>query len=93
MSKLASDLGLSYLIQPTADHDGEGDYQADIIPSGVVTLVFSSLKLSADNEVFLAQRLDAAVTCQNLSLDVCDKTYTTYSNFHAEFVFLKSLPD
>lgn len=74
MSELASDLWLSYLIQTTADHDGEGDYQADLIPSGVVTLVFSSLKLSADNEVFLAQWLDAVVTCQKLSLDVIKHT-------------------
>lgn len=87
MSELASDLWLSYLIQKTEDHDEEGDYQADIIPSGVVTLVFNSLKLSADNEVFLAQWLDAAVTCQKLSLDVCDKTCTTYSHFYAVCIF------
>lgn len=67
MPELASDLWFSYLIQKTEDHDGEGDYQADIIPSGVVTLVFHSLKLSADNEVFLAQWLDTAVTCQSLA--------------------------
>lgn len=93
MSELASDLWLSYLIQKTEDHDGEGDYQADIIPSGVVTLVFNSLKLSDDNEVFLARWLDVAVTCQKLSLDVCDKTHATYSHFYDEFVFLRSRSD
>lgn len=78
MSELASDLWLSYLIQKTEDHDEEGDYQADIIPSGVVTLVFNSLKLSADNEVFLAPWLDSALTRPKLRFNMCDKTRMTH---------------
>lgn len=70
-----------------------GDYQADIIPSGAVTLVFNSLKLSTDNEVFLARWLDAAVTCRKLSLDARDKTHVTYLHLYAEFGFLKSPPE
>lgn len=46
-----------YLIQHTEDHDGKG-CQADIILSGVVTPMFDSLKLTADNEASLASRLD-----------------------------------
>lgn len=58
MSESVSDLWPRYLIQQTEDHDGEG-CQADIILSGVVTLMFSSLKTTADNKVFLAPRLDS----------------------------------
>ncbi len=57
MSESASDPRPRYLIQQTEDHDGEG-CQADIILSGVMTLMFSSLKLTADNEASLAPRRD-----------------------------------
>lgn len=93
MSEMASDLWFSYLIHKTEDHDGEGDYQADIIPSGVVTLMFNSLKLSADNELFLAPWLDSAVTCSKLRFDMFSKIYTTCSHFYIEFVFSKSPSD
>lgn len=91
MSELVGDLWLRYLIQKTEDHDREGDYQADIIPSGVVTLVFNSLRLSADNEVFLAPWLCSAVTCPKLHFDMCH-ICTTHSHFYLESVRLTSLP-
>lgn len=80
MWRLASDLWLSYLIQETEDHDGEGGYQADVTPPGVVTLAFNPLKLSADNEASLARWLGAAVTRQKRSSGACGKTRTTYSH-------------
>lgn len=92
MSELVGDLWLRYLIQKTEDHDREGDYQADIIPSGVVTLVFNSLRLSADNEVFLAPWLCSALTCPKLHFDMCHKICTR-SHFYLEFVRLRSLPN
>lgn len=58
MSEPVSDVWPRYLIQQTEEHDGEG-CQADIILSGVLTLVFASLKTTADNEAFLALRLDS----------------------------------
>lgn len=57
MSEPVSDPWPRYLIQQTEDHDGEG-CQADIILSGVVTLMFGSLKLTADNEALLAPQRD-----------------------------------
>lgn len=96
MSTLASDVWLSYLIQTTEDHDREGDYQADIIPSGVVTLVFNSLRLSADNEVFLAPWLDSAMTCLKFHFEIGIK-YTWRVHIFICFIFeidqIGSLPD
>lgn len=52
-----SDPWLRYLIQQTQDHDGEG-CRADTILLEVVTFMFSSLKLTADNEASRAPRRD-----------------------------------
>lgn len=57
VSESLSDPWPRYLIQQTEDYDGEG-CQADIILSGVVTLMFNSLKLTADNKASPAPWLD-----------------------------------